>query len=143
MWRPAPCSNPTPGRCVCQFLEAPRLRLRGLCTATNVDTEYVFKYSNGSVVYRGRTGSEIRFTTTLGQSGWSLDMNLGRTSGYTSAEGTSYALGNHSWSIAHDASQCQGGEGRLKLTGCRDGEFTCTNGDCVRMEERCDQVTAV
>lgn len=78
-----PCSNPSPGRCVCQFHEAPRLRLRGLCSATNVDSDYVFKYSNGSVVYKGRTGSEIRFTTTLGQAGWSLDMKMARTSGYT------------------------------------------------------------
>ena len=29
----------------------------------------------------------------------------------------------------------------LKLTGCLDGEFTCDDGQCIKMERRCDQVT--
>ena len=29
----------------------------------------------------------------------------------------------------------------LKLTGCKEDEFTCNDGQCVKMERRCDQVT--
>ena len=29
----------------------------------------------------------------------------------------------------------------LKLTGCREGEFTCSDGQCVTMEQRCDQIS--
>ena len=29
---------------------------------------------------------------------------------------------------------------KLMLCSCKDGEFTCNNGDCIKMEERCDQV---
>ena len=28
----------------------------------------------------------------------------------------------------------------LKLTGCKEGEFTCNDGQCIKMEERCNQV---
>ena len=31
----------------------------------------------------------------------------------------------------------------LKLSVCTEGEFSCANGDCIRMEERCDQVSSV
>merc|ERR1712223_53703 len=29
----------------------------------------------------------------------------------------------------------------LKLTGCAEDEFTCDDGQCIKMERRCDQVT--
>ena len=29
----------------------------------------------------------------------------------------------------------------LKLTGCKEDEFTCDDGQCIKMERRCDQVT--
>ena len=31
---------------------------------------------------------------------------------------------------------------QLKLTGCKEkGEFTCDDGQCIKMEERCNQIT--
>ena len=29
----------------------------------------------------------------------------------------------------------------MKLTGCKGDEFTCDDGQCIKMERRCDQVT--
>ena len=29
---------------------------------------------------------------------------------------------------------------QLTLTGCKDGQFTCRDGQCVTMEQRCDQL---
>ena len=55
----------------------------------------------------------------------------------------SYVIGKHEWTISNDVYEC--GKGKpyttmLKLTGCKDGEFTCNDGQCIKMEERCDQV---
>ena len=56
----------------------------------------------------------------------------------------SYVLGKHEWTISSDTFECGKGESyttELKLTGCKeDGEFTCDDGQCVTMEERCNQV---
>ena len=46
--------------------------------------------------------------------------------------------------MTNDASECHDGRPystQLKLTGCdQEGEFTCDDGHCIRMEERCDQL---
>ena len=42
-----------------------------------------------------------------------------------------------------DSAYCNEGKSKiltLKMSSCSDDQFTCSNGDCVRMEERCDQV---
>ena len=49
---------------------------------------------------------------------------------------SSYALGAHSWQIEGDHPTCSP-KGRphsrlLKLTGCREGDFTCSDGQCIR-----------
>ena len=49
----------------------------------------------------------------------------------------SYVLGTHEWRIEGDNVQCSAkGEAytaTLKLTGCREGEFTCYDGQCIRI----------
>ena len=56
----------------------------------------------------------------------------------------SYLLGKHNWTISNDDYECNEGKPyttMLKLTGCNpEGEFTCNDGQCIKMEERCDQV---
>ena len=48
------------------------------------------------------------------------------------------------WDITNDVYECHEGQPyktQLKLTGCdQEGEFTCDDGQCVRMEERCNQL---
>ena len=73
-----------------------------------------------------------------------------------------YELGKYNWTSTNDTKRCQEQENQgaecqteLKLTGCNqgfhynhfghqiqtdDGQFTCNNGQCVNMSERCDQV---
>ena len=69
-------------------------------------------------------------------------------------------LGKQNWQIDSDSKKCRGGSytATLKLTGCNPegefiflswlrhhkyttGEFTCDDGQCIKMERRCDQVT--
>ena len=55
-----------------------------------------------------------------------------------------YLLGKHEWTISNDAFECSEGKPYttlLKLTGCKEDEFTCDDGQCIKMERRCDQVT--
>ena len=51
----------------------------------------------------------------------------------------SYPLGKHAWNFYND--ECYNGsyKAELKLTGCKDDEFTCDDGQCVDMKQRCDQ----
>ena len=67
-----------------------------------------------------------------------------------------YVLGLTGWSDrATENANFQTGEGQrnnesrgkdkdyeieIKLTGCKDYDFTCDNGQCIRMEQRCDQL---
>ena len=56
----------------------------------------------------------------------------------------SYALGKHNWEIFNDEclnySQKQSYKTKLKLTGCPSYKFTCDNGQCISMKQRCDQI---
>ena len=62
----------------------------------------------------------------------------------TSARETSFILGRHKWMIHLDSPECLEGEpytAQLKMSGCiTEGEFTCDDGQCVTMEQRCDQI---
>jgi hypothetical protein len=130
-------------QCLCQLHRSPVLRLRGLCKDSHIDTHYTLKYVNGSTVYKGLSGTDIMFSPTKDQLKWTLTVNLRETVAFTSAEDISYILGIHLWTIQNDSLKCDG-MGRqaraLKMTGCGDGAFTCRSGDCIGMEERCDQV---
>ena len=52
-------------------------------------------------------------------------------------------MGKHNWTIENDTHSCSKGKpytAELKLTGCSEKEqFTCDNGECVSMDQRCDQ----
>ena len=110
--------SPNFGSCVCHLPIFPTLRLRGVCKGSNIDTDYKLKYLNGSVVYMGVRGSQVkcfevqfspqvRFVSTLGQEGWWLTVNLASTTAYTSSGGSSFALGNRSWVIRNDTPKCE------------------------------------
>ena len=65
------------------------------------------------------------------------------TSATTDAKPDTFILGKHSWSISRDSEECLSGKPYttvLKLTGCKEGYFTCNEGQCIRMVERCDQI---
>ena len=131
-------------QCLCQFDESPILRMRGLCTESNIDTHFTLKTLNGSVAFMGLTGTVIKFLHTSRISKWKIAINLEQTNATTSAAETSFVLGRHEWFIEKDSPECHDGEpytSQLKLSGCKtDGEFSCDDGQCVTMEQRCDQV---
>ena len=74
---------------------------------------------------------------------WRMHTAFFNTSASTDAKPDTFILGKHSWSISGDSEECHSGKAyttELKLTGCAEGEFTCEDGQCIKMEERCNQV---
>ena len=60
---------------------------------------------------------------------------------WSHASKESFSLGKHNWTVLDPG--CSGDQITLemKLTGCQQkGEFTCNVGQCIRMEERCNQL---
>ena len=60
----------------------------------------------------------------------------------TKAPHKTFTLGRHNWTIRGDKGCSE--EGReytteLKMSGCLEGSFTCDDGQCVSLEQRCNQ----
>ena len=136
-----PCEVSYPGECLCQFVETPILRMRGLCKGSKIDTHFTVKNFDSSVVFMGIKGTEMKFAPTVSK--WTMNVIREDTTGWTSAEETSFILGRHNWTIEGDSLKCNMGEPysrQLKMSGCKtNGEFTCDDGQCVTMKQRCDQ----
>ena len=129
-------------QCLCQFERSPIIRMRGLCQGSKIDTHYTLKHLNGTVVFMGLKGTVIRFQPIVLK--WTLNVNLETTMGLSTAEEDSFIMGKQEWTIEGDSTQCNRGQpytSQLKMSGCNtDGEFTCDDGQCVSMEQRCDQL---
>ena len=137
-------------QCFCQFENNIFLKLRGLCPESSFDSIYTVKYEDNEIVMKGLSGTTI----SVKNSEWEAVSVKGQQETRTKrivATQDSYLLGKHHWIISADANVCSqdkmmtgtslaGNEYRipLKLTSCNEKEFTCWNGDCIRMEERCD-----
>ena len=93
------------------------------------------------ILLGGKT-TRIEYNDTNSQ--WLLTSAKYEVSAVSRATKLSYVLGKHEWKISNDDYEC--GKGKpyttlLKLTGCKEeGEFTCDDGQCIAMEERCNQV---
>ena len=59
----------------------------------------------------------------------------------SNAKRTSLLLGPHKWTLHNDSKLCsifKTYTTELKLTGCSKEDFTCSDGSCVHMTQRCD-----
>ena len=145
-WTAVPChlKSAHPATCGCEHPGQMYLQLRGLCPDSNIDRFYVPRNvkGTGSVQLLGLDTTIIEYDKD------SLSWNLGvyslSTTASTDAPLESFVLGSHNWLIQEDNVKCsrkgESYERMLKLTGCKEGEFTCSDGQCIRMEERCDQI---
>ena len=91
-------------------------------------------------VYRGAWDTTIEY---VGKGkGWRISVKAENVTGITTASHVSFALGKNNWTIQGDVA-CNTRKSftlPLKLTGCQEGNFTCDDGQCIAMEERCDQL---
>ena len=95
-----------------------------------------------NIIFLGQYTTRIAYNATEAQ--WKLSEVDSDVTAVSSAIEVSYAIGKHAWTISNDSVSCYEGKPyttELKLTGCAEkGEFTCNDGQCITMEERCNQL---
>ena len=133
--------------CVCSNKEKHILRFRGLCQYSKIDSLYTpwnTRQDIRKLEYIGPSGTTIYFREN--QKKWTLqisDESDVKTEGTSISPFASFALGKHQWKISNDTFECGKGksyQANLKLTGCLEDEFTCDDGQCIKMEKRCDNL---
>ena len=132
--------------CPCQYDQQPVLRLRGLCGGADsiVDRSYRSRQlaSNPNDLFLlGDAKTIIQYNDS--SSKWILTDARSSVTAVSLSSKLSYVLGRHEWEVTGDVYLCNAGRPYrtlLKLSGCSKGEFTCNDGQCVTMEQRCDQI---
>ena len=140
-WRGCPCKNDQ---------LPPLLFLRGLCPSSTLKTKNPIAGVRFTPVQRPNNLRNVWFKSGLSSKihpnvdgKWTISDDVWNATAVTNAPKDSYALGKHEWMVTGDDKNCHKGEPYttfLKLTGCLEGYFTCDDGECVRMEQRCDQL---
>ena len=134
--------------CPCAYTRPPYLSLRGLCDGHMkplLDQVYTPQHSASDpleILFTGQEYTFMRFSDETNQ--WTMTSAAHAIRAVSGASKQSYALGKHTWTISNDKLTCHQGTNyttQLKLTGCSDGEFTCGDGRCIEMEQRCDQIS--
>ena len=130
--------------CMCQRREQIYLTMRGLCPDTNIDTYWVPRNDKtAKLIYVGITSSQISFNYSANM--WELSVvgKKERTVGRADTGFDSLMLGRTSWLIESDSPACNNRRpysATLKLSGCGEEEFTCSDGQCIDINRRCDQI---
>ena len=129
--------------CTCHFPDPPFLRLRGLCKDSYIDRIYMPYNSpvDAETTYYGNSLTHARFLKEDNE--WKIEALVLNTTALSKEISKRFMLGKQNWTIEGDSKKCEEGKAYtalLKLTGCVDGEFTCDDGLCIEMEERCNQV---
>jgi hypothetical protein len=98
--------------------------------------------SPNDLIILGQITSRIHYSDSSNQ--WILTDAKSNVTAVSDATKVSYVLGKHEWTVSNDVFLCHKGQPYttlLKLSGCNpEGEFTCDDGQCVTMEQRCDQL---
>ena len=132
--------------CVLCSVDAPvvKVRVRGLCSLTKFDTEYTYTIGpEGKPLYMGYYTSTI-FYSTEEQSWLWVTSNDNESIAVSTSSEESLLIGTHKIDFSGvKKDKCNKGEGQstvvLKLTTCSDEQFSCNDGQCIHMEQRCDQ----
>ena len=141
-WWDTPCSERW---CtVCENELPPNFQLRGLCGESKLST--LFTPNNdgdqGSLGYTGFSTCDITYDSSSFQ--WRL-RKFGKDEPWiwatSSAPRETALLGTHDWIIHNDSRACSTEldfHSKLALTACSEAEFTCNDGICIDMTNRCD-----
>ena len=122
--------------CTCEHPDEMYVQLRGLCPDSYIDQVYIPRNrpKSGNVDLLGFKNTIIKYEGS--QLGWKMWSDVQNTTAHSKAPLASFVLGKHEWAIKGDNMECsESGEPYtrlLKLTGCREGEFTCSDGQCIR-----------
>ena len=119
------------------------LELRGLCLNSAIDRYYKpISDSADSRKLELQGLKQTSLTYDKEEEIWFLNVTDSKVTGMSRASQASFTLGKHYWTIKGDKG-CNGGKPyvtELKMSGCQKGKFTCSDGQCVSMDVRCDQL---
>ena len=146
-WGEWQCHNPGGLiSCPCQFETSPIINLRGVCPDSLVEhSRFTIKQlatDPANILMVGRHSARISYNSKVRQ--WILKDVRQNITAKTQASRRSYALGRNSWTVSGDNHKCSEGKDytlALKLSACKTDEYTCNDGQCVKMEERCNQMS--
>ena len=127
---------------VCDLPRRAIVNVRGLCKDTKLDTRYVWieNIIDGYYEFRGTIHSFIRFNDILGH--WTVSSKKNPdTYAVLEKSQSTYPLGRKIWTLHNDS--CTEGEGETKVTLqvsiCTEDQFTCNDGLCIPMDNRCNR----
>jgi hypothetical protein len=130
-----------PNYIVCSFPgQAPRLRMRGNCPDSDMDTHFYPSILAGNLIWVGLTGTYIRYEDASGL--WVARVLRSEVWSTSEAPYNSFLLGTTLWKF-YENRRCTASlqeTRRQSLTACGLAEFNCNNGDCIEMELRCNGV---
>ena len=113
--------------------------LRGVCRYSSLDTRYQVQYTPElGIAYYGEERTSITYSREL--SVWQIaDMSDPTITAVSEAPFRSLALGISTWTV-HNDTGCSPDSlvTRLALTSCGVDEFTCWDGVCLPLAQRCD-----
>ena len=125
---------------VCRLHKSFAAQLRGGCKAAKLERLFFLRNTeDGELVYEGWWGSRIIYNKVSSQ--WEAFHHTSplSTLATINASAGSFLLGRHLWSFEKDDLQCSTTySSMMSLTGCNVTEFSCKQGSCVPMAERCD-----
>ena len=129
--------------CMCTQYTGSYLELKGLLPSSLIDRYYKLisdPKDMRMLKYQGLEQTVITYDSKKEM--WTLDTADSKVSGISKASHVSFTLGKHNWTITDDKGFNEGESytRELKMSGCQKGEFTCNDGQCVSMQERCNQL---
>lgn len=136
---------------VCEFPEKMNLTMRGLCSSDTKLMEgffdkgyFIYGFLNRKPHWRGEGKSHIFYQPD--KKSWRLE-SFYATEKYAELDADDtlptsfYPLGRKTWRINDGICQMDGGSERsMTLTTCFPQKFTCDDGTCVRINQRCNLV---
>ena len=141
-WDDYTCDYPN-FACMCTHKPRRYLEFKGLCPSSAIGHYYkpVGNLTDSRKLnFQGLTQTLISYNDE--ENAWILDVMDTNVRGVSRATHASFALGKHNWTIKGDKG-CNAGKSyvtELKMSGCQAGNFTCNDGQCVSMDQRCNQL---
>ena len=140
--------------CPCVFNEDPTFNIRGLCQAAEMDTQYRFAehqpmteidtahYSWGKDDTRSYIGPRgWLISRDVSDKTWRMSHKKYPDLLITMLDPDALPLGRHNWRIKNNVcNQGQTSAQVLLMSACQEGEFTCDDGKCVNISQRCNTI---